>query len=120
MMLALGLVATAVLAIMSVYTVGLRQSSNAEQVLKATECAREIMERVRELDFDQIPDVDVTFDGRAGDPQVSGFPPSPYPTRSGVEALVIVDQIAPQLKSVYVRAYYQKERSVAFQTYFKP
>ena len=119
-MLALGLVATAVLAIMSVYTLGLRQSSNAEQVLKATEYGREILERCKELEFAQIPDTDVTFDGRVPTPASGGFPPDPYPERSDLEAMVIVDQIAPQLKSVYVRVYYEKGRSIDFQTYLKP
>jgi type II secretory pathway pseudopilin PulG len=119
-MLALGLVATAVLAIISVYTMGLRQSVKAEKVLLATEMAREILESVRELSFDQIPDADVVFDSRNNDPAVNDFPPAPYPSRDALQAEVLVDQVAPQLKSVCVKVYYDVGQSVSFQTYFKP
>ena len=119
-MLALGLVATAVLAIMSVYTMGLRQSVKAEKMLKATEMSREIMERTRELDFSKIPDTNTTFDGHLSQSAVNGFPPSPYPKRTDLVAVIVVDQVAPQLKSVCVRVFYDKGQSVDFQTYFKP
>ncbi len=119
-MLALGLVASAVLAIMAVYTMGLRQSVKAEKMLKATEMSREIMERTRELDFSKIPDTNTSFDGRLNQSAVNGFPPTPYPTRDDFKAVVTVDQIAPQLKSVCVKVFYDKGQSVDFQTYFKP
>ena len=51
---------------------------------------------------------------------VNGFPPSPYPKRTDLVAVVVVDQVAPQLKSVCVRVFYDKGQSVDFQTYFKP
>jgi len=119
-MLALGLVTTGVLAILSVYAMGLRQSAESEKMLKATETARELMEQVLELDFAAIPDVDITFDGRAPDPPVSGFPPPPYPGDADHKAYLVVDQVGPGLKSVYVRVYYGTGRSVDFQTYVKP
>ncbi len=121
-MLALGLITTAALAIMSVYAMGLQQSVKAEKVLKATEIAREVMENVRELGYDEIPDTDTVFDARKGDSAVGSFPPSPYPRRGEHEIEVLVETVAPGLKSVCVRAYYDKGpgQSVNFQTYFKP
>lgn len=119
-MLALGLVSTAVLAIMSVYTMGLRQSAKAEKVVKATEMAREVLENTAALGFDKLPDTDRVFDGRVDAPQLNGFPPAPYPARDGLEAYVIVDQLGPELRSVCVKVYFEKEHSVVFQTYYKP
>lgn len=120
-MLALSLVAVALLAILSVYSLGLRQSSYAERILKATESAKELLESTGELSFDQIPDTNVQFDGRVNSPVHSPlFPPEPYPERDGQPVLVIVDQLGPSLKSVCVKVFYEKGRSVDLQTYFRP
>lgn len=119
-MLSLALVTTAVLAVMAIYTVGLRQSVRAEKTLKATEMAREILEMSRDLAFDDIPADDLVFDGRIPTPAVDKFPPAPYPARGDFQAEVFVDQLGPDLKSVCVKVYYEAEHSVNFQTYFRP
>ena len=119
--MALSLVAVAVLAILGVYSIGLKQSTDAEKILKATEMAKELLESTRELDFTQVPDTNVQFDGRSGAPPHSPvFPPAPYPERNGQGVLVIVDQVGPTLKSVCVKVYYREGRSVDLQTYFRP
>lgn len=118
-LLALGILSVALLGIMGVYAIGMKQSVVAEQSFQATEMGSEILERVGELGFDDLPDTDVVFDGRRGDPAVSGFPPAPYPSRDGMQAEVYVDQLSPTLKSVCVKVYYQSGRNVGFQTYFR-
>lgn len=118
-LLALGILSVALLGIMGVYAIGMKQSVVAEQSFQATEMGSEILERVGELGFDDLPDTDVVFDGRRGDPAVSGFPPAPYPTRGDLKAEVYVDQLSPTLKSVCVKVYYQSGRNVGFQTYFR-
>jgi type II secretory pathway pseudopilin PulG len=119
-MLALALVTAAVLAILSVYATGLRQSAESERMLKATEMARELMEGVLQSGFEALPDSQTTFDGRVPDPPADGIPPPPYPKRDDLEALVIVDQVEPQLKSVYVKIFYGSRRSVVLQSYVRP
>ena len=101
-LLALGILSVALLGIMGVYTIGLKQSV-AEQSFQASEMGSELLERVGEMGFDDLPDTDVVFDGRRGDPAVDGFPPAPYPTRNNLQAEVYVDQMGPTLKSVCVK-----------------
>lgn len=118
-LLALGIFSVALLGIMGVYAIGMKQSVVAEQSFRATEMGSEILERVGELGFDDLPDTNVEFDSRRGDLAVDGFPPAPYPTRNNLQAQVYVDQMGPTLKSVCVRVHYQSGKSVGFQTYFR-
>lgn len=79
-MLAVGLLAVAVLAVVGVFTSSLELMHHSENHSVASELGRELFETIRASGgYAFIPAGSNRFDGRANQPKVSGFPPDPYP-----------------------------------------
>lgn len=120
-LIAMCLVSMAVLAILAVYTSGLKLSAKGEKMVKATEIAQSTLETIRELGYDKIPEPQTTFSGKKGDPQTDeGFPPAPYPGESDYPIQVTAGIKETDLKSVTVRVFYNERNSVVLQTFFSP
>jgi len=77
-MLAVGIVAVAMLALIGVFTSGLRLLAQSRDSQTATQLARQVLEQVRVSG--NVPHNALTFDGSVPTPRVAGFPPPPYPT----------------------------------------
>lgn len=76
-LLSLGLVAAALITIVSVFLAGLQATRLKQQTSVAEDLCRQIVERSKELSG--LPGAAQVFDGGVPDPGVGGFPPSPYP-----------------------------------------
>ena len=115
-MVALAVTSVALLAMIGVFTGGLRLLSQSEAVTRATELGRAELEAIKDLGWAALPATDASFDGRVPDPQVAGWPPAPYTTTS-TPMMVQVEEIEPGLKSVTVRVYYSANTPVTLETY---
>ena len=100
-LLALLLIVLSALSLIGVLTGGLRLMSRSEELTLATELARSVVERIKEMDPVEIPE-QANFDG--GPPTSGGFPPEPYPLaeRNGREYRVSVVTNPAGLHSVRV------------------
>ena len=111
----------AALALVAVYTGGLKLSAKSEKLMQATQISQTTLETIRDLGYEKIPSSLTTFDGRRGVPVNSeGFPPTPYPNQDDFQVLVRAHEKEPNLKSVTVTVFYDGESSVTLQTYFTP
>lgn len=113
--MALAITSVALLTLIGVFTGGLRLLTRSEAVTRATETGRSELETIKDLGWTALPATDATFDGRAGDPPVGGFPPPPY--APGVPMTVNVEQIEPGLKSITVRVYPASDQPITVETY---
>jgi hypothetical protein len=80
LLLALALGAMATLSLIALLLGGLRSMRKAGDVSEASSVARELLERISSAQFAHTL-ANETFDGKAGNPAVGGFPPAPYPFR---------------------------------------
>lgn len=121
-LIAFGIVATAVLALIAAFIAGTKLVSQSQQVANATQLARAELEAIREMGYVAIPDADVTYDGRNPDPSIDGFPPHPYDNPpDGYVLLVTVEQKGYYLKSITVEVQWGDIGSkVVLQTYIHP
>lgn len=78
-LLAISLLATALLLLMTVFSGGLMLMQRSNDLAAGSELAREELERIAMLPFGDLPATAAAFDGRVPDPQAAGFPPPPYP-----------------------------------------
>lgn len=120
-MLATGLLATAILGLMAVFFHQGRAVDQSNSQIVAVGLARAEMEAIRAQGA--IP-AGATFDGRRPDAPVAGFPPPPYPTarQNGVNYAVMVTTApgeTPPLKRVTVELFYQGQ-SVVLQNELAP
>jgi type II secretory pathway pseudopilin PulG len=85
--LAFGLVAIALLAVVGLFTSSFRLQNRSTSLTTGTEIAREQLEVIKLLGRDAPPPIDAEYDGSVPTPQEdSGFPPPPYPfiVREGI------------------------------------
>lgn len=71
--LVIGLLAVVVVALMTLFSQGLKALSHAQESENANAVARQLLEQVGPNSSDG------TFDGNLPTPPVNGFPPAPYP-----------------------------------------
>ncbi len=69
-MVTVGLLAVALLAVIGVFTGGLDLMARSQEISAATDVARELLERVKSQGVSFIPGPPAVFDGRAPDPRV--------------------------------------------------
>lgn len=120
-MLAFLLVSLAAVAIMAVYTGGLKLSARGERLVVATEQAQAFLESLKEFEYQKLPSAVSSFDGRRGEAaDAEGFPPEPYPGTPDFPIVVKCFEKEPDLKSVTVRVFYDEEHCVVLQTYITP
>lgn len=123
-MLAVGVLAVAILSLLALFGSGLRLMDQANDVSRATEVARSVVEATKLLGYDGIPDGTVTFDGKNGDVAAGGFPPEPYPsiTLDGVEYFVIASTqpVEDTLKSVRVEVVWGARGRLSVETAVHP
>lgn len=80
--LALGLLPVLVLSLFFLFTRGLKLQRQADDLTRASEVGRRMLEATRTFPYANIP-VNTSFDGRNGQPRdANGFPPVPYPAYS--------------------------------------
>lgn len=129
--LAFGLLAVAILALIAMFTSGVKLSAQARNITVATELGKQVIERARAKvklsGFSYLPAGTYTFDGRAGDP-IAGtpvFPPAPYPSTlvEHQEYFVVVSGAEPsadQLKNLRVDVYWTDTSHISLETKFTP
>lgn len=134
LVLALGVVTVAVLALITVFISGLELSARSRDLATATELARAVMERtklnLRTAGFAYVPAGSYTFDGRAPAPRVGAppldFPPDPYPgvpNLNGQRYSVLVTGSEPnpgKLKEMRVEVLFGPSSRVVVETRFHP
>lgn len=76
-MLAVGILAIAMLALIGVFTTGLKLLAQSRDSQTATQLARELMEQTRASG--NVCRTAQVFDGSVPTPPINGFPPPPYP-----------------------------------------
>ncbi len=79
-MLAVGILAVALLALIGVFTTGLSLLAQSRDSQTATQLARELVETARVTG--NVPKAALSFDGSVPTAPVNGFPPLPYPARN--------------------------------------
>ena len=128
-MLAMGVISIALLGIIAMYTQGLFLLSDNKQVARATELAQENLEMIKARGVALISS-GVVYDSRNGDQPdpLTGFPPPPYNAGGNTEYPIVIEARKAQLRrlptgvrvmAVTVRVYFEKDRYVELQTYFK-
>ncbi len=119
-MLAVGIVAVAILALQAVFLNGLRQMAEAARITAATDVGRSFMESVKKAGYSTT--AVGTFDGSVPDTPdaATGFPPPPYPKAplNGQEFYLVVScaDYAPGLRSVRVDVHWTKQRKIRLMT----
>ena len=120
-LIAIGLVAFALLTLMGVYISNLKLVDQSSHISDATEVGREMLERIKEVEYADLPPAPSLFDGGAGMPQVGGFPPEPYPVKTinGVDyAIEILLQPEGNLVSVTAKVSWS-DSTITLQTYLR-
>lgn len=95
--LVMGLAAIVVVAMLTLFSQGLRAMTQAQQLEEANSLARELMER--------LPDRrsrDGVFDGSLPTGQSFGFPPAPYPGRGDLRLRVTGTSLDSRLRRLQV------------------
>ena len=121
-MLALGILAVALLGLMSVFVSGLRLQSQAEEITAATQVGREFLERLK-ASGPTVPGAGL-YDGWQPDARhSSGFPPDPYPSTTvdgrDFRLTVEVADRSAGLKAVTVEVWWNRSEKVTLETYVK-
>jgi hypothetical protein len=129
--LAFGLLSLAILALMAVFTSGVRAASQARNITVATELGKTALEKIRSnittVGFASIPGGTYTFDGRLGQSQTGAppYPPSPYPSAviAHQEYTLVVsgeETVVGEIKGVRVDVYWNDTSHVTLETKFTP
>ena len=122
LLISMVLLAIAVLALLLLFGRGLKLNSQAEELTRAAEVGRELLEelRVRGGYAKVVPGA--TFDGRAGDAQIDGFPPEPYPTveieNRTYQIVVKTAQETPRVRAVLVEVWWDNDSKTTLETAF--
>lgn len=114
--MAMAFTSLALLTMIGIFSGGMKQVGQSQQVTQSTEAARQMLESAKAMGYDALPTGSV-FDARNGDAPVSGFPPPPYPAASGCKLKVQVEQVESNLRSISVQAFYAQDRGVILETY---
>lgn len=127
-MLALGVVAVAMLALAAVFISGLDLIARSKEIAVATELGREVVEQtklnVRQLGFDFIPPGDYVYNGKNGDPALGTpqFPPLPYPSIVTAESefFIVVSgtQTSADLRRMVVEVHWGERSKIVLETAF--
>lgn len=121
-MFALGIASFALLTMIGVYSSGLHLAQRSRQLTTGTDICREFLETVKEQGISTIPNEEVVYDARNGDPghATLPFPPGPYPEKhidgQRYQLVVRVRPLSDELRSITVQAYYGVESRVTLQT----
>lgn len=124
-MMAFGIVAMAILAIVSGFIGAIELNARSVDTAVASQVGRDFLERVKELGYDKVPEGSFTFNGASNDPPTAdGFPPAPYPKvqANGKEHVlqVRVSTKGATLKVVVVEVTSGKHGKASFETYLYP
>jgi type II secretory pathway pseudopilin PulG len=121
-MLAVGLLAVAILAVIGLFTSTIRMQVHSQERAAATSLARRMMERVRS-EPNVVPAAPASWIGGelASTPLDSGpppFPPAPYPFENGYALDVYLEQYPPRpdMKLVRVVVRWDGGKSLEIQT----
>lgn len=117
--LSIAILSILLLALFAMFTQGMYVLSHSKEVDLATERANGCMETIRALGAGAI--VPGTYDSRAGDAPVSGFPPTPYnPVPDEYPMVVEATSVGVPAGTISVRidVYYDQNRKVSLETYF--
>lgn len=121
-MLALGILAVAMLALIGVFTSGLRLLAQSRDAQTATQLARQLLEQVRVSG--NVPHAALTFDGSIPTAQVAGFPPAPYPAATVANlpfTLVVTTQpIRPDFVAVRVVVRWHQHQVMTESCFYAP
>ena len=124
--IAIGIVALAILALVLLFSRGIVLMRQADDVGRATEVARRLMESIRQRGHPGVPATASVFDGSlpdAVDPSLD-FPPAPYPrVNHGGSEYVIKVFCEPEgdiLKYVRVEVWWDENSKVAVETSLHP
>lgn len=121
-MLAVGILSIALLALIGVFTTGLTLLSQSRDSQTATQLARELIEQTRA--GATLPTAPTVFDGSVPTPVVSGFPPPPYPSRNVGGAtytfLVTCQPVRADLIAVAVEVRWNSHRIRTESCYYVP
>ena len=123
--MALGIVAMAILAIVSGFIGAIQLNARSVDTAVASQVGRDFLERVKELGYDKVPEGSYTFNGANNDPPTAdGFPPAPYPRiqANGKDHVlqVRVTTKGATLKVVVVEVSSGKQGRAVFETYLYP
>jgi hypothetical protein len=123
--MALGILATAILAIVAGFLGALELNSRSVEMAVATQVGRDFLERVKEQGYDRVPEGTFTFRGASNDPRTAlGFPPDPYPRVTANERdhclLVRVGTKGATLKVVSVEVTWGTKGRIILETYLYP
>lgn len=80
-LLAVGLLATTVLTVMALFSIGIKLSTQNRDSVTAAQLGNSLLERLVSGTI-PLPAGAVVFDGSVPQAQASGFPPAPYPRQS--------------------------------------
>lgn len=124
-MMAFGIVAMAILALVTGFIGALEMNARSVETAVASQVGRDFLERVNEAGYDNVPDGTFVFSGAANDPQTAeGFPPAPYPrveANGQVHTLTVrVSTKGATLKVVVVEVACGKHGKTSFETYLYP
>lgn len=124
-LVAMGLLAVAALALLTVFIGGLKMMQRSNEMAAANDVARTVLEAIKRdyaLHSDLLfPSGEYKFDGRLPDPPLDDdlidppppFPPQPYPSSkiNGIDYAVVVSgkPEAPRLSRVRVEVYWGNE-----------
>jgi Tfp pilus assembly protein PilV len=128
-MIAITVLNVAMLVLMGVFTMGLRMMEQSTDVTVATNIASDVLERIRDGGYANVPPGSHTWDGRVPDPQTGSFPPGPYPTTTinhnnfTVLVKTVTQPALPKanpLIDVTVTVYWKSTAQVTLETYLHP
>lgn len=124
-MMALGIVAMAILALVTGFIGAIEMNARSVETAVASQVGRDFLERVNELGYASVPDGTFVFNGAANDPQTAeGFPPAPYPrVEANGQAHTLTVRVSTKgatLKVVVVEVTCGKRGRATFETYLYP
>lgn len=115
----LALTALVLVGLVEVFLRGQILSRSGERITLATDHGVTVLERIRSLGFDTIPE-DASFDSKAGDTAVDGFPPFPYEPDTKLTTKVTTRLVSPTMKSVVVEVEFNPGRFLTLEAYVRP
>ena len=101
-LVAVTLVGLAIITLVGVYVGGLKLTAHSQDHTAAVDLARELLEEIRELPWNELPAQDAAFDGRGPTARQGTFSLAPYPAR-GRYSVVVETSNRGALKVVKVR-----------------